>query len=80
MKKIFLSLISLSLIALVAVFSFTNTNTLLIKNAEALAQDDPDRPPFNCPDTGDKTCFITHLVFEEDGEWHYEGTIVLMKP
>ena len=85
MKKIILSFISLSLIALVAVF--TNTiilspkNTLLMKSVAALAQLDPNKPPFTCTD-GPWLCWVTvfEVVEEEDGTKWQDDPIFLYKP
>jgi len=65
-KKILITLtVSLSL-ALAAVLTFTNTfsskDKLLMENATAIAQEHPDRPPFNCPFTGQTVCWY------DDGE------------
>ena len=90
MKKLLLSIISLSLIAMVAIFAITSTytakNTLLMKTATAIAQEQhPDRPPFNCPDTGSVECWRSTgcTTYEEQGldpETICEDPLIIWKP
>ena len=67
MKKKILITLTLSLCLVVAaVFTFTNTfsskDKLLIENAVAVAEEHPDRPPFDCPFAGKVVCW------HDDGE------------
>jgi len=83
-KLILISVATLSVIILAAVFMVTHTHSnvdkLLMKNVEALAQD-PDRPPFNCPDTGDVPCWTDDgISIKDDEEIIDDDPLVIWKP